>query len=182
MPNAEMHAAAARLLSYAAAEMMRYHRIASNVALALASPKSSHRRASPFLPRPSLVRMSSSGGAADTGAGTTCVERTVTCSDGISLSARCWEAPPSAVASSEPNNRTKKKILCLHGWLDNSASGRLFPAKIAVSRPPKSGTCWRGGGGRSCGAAPTPRTAPEASSIYYSIALNRQRSRRTASL
>lgn len=112
--------------------MMRYHRIASNVALALASPKSIHRRTSPFLPRPSLVRMSSSGGAADTGAGTTCVERTVTCSDGISLSARCWEAPPSTVASSEPNNRTKKKILCLHGWLDNASSFHLLAPRLAA--------------------------------------------------
>ena len=102
-----------------AAEMMRYHRIASNVALALASPKSIHRRASPF-----LHRMSSSS--------TTCVERTVTCSDGISLSAQCWEVPPSTVAGSDSNSRPKRKILCLHGWLDNSSSFNLLAPRLAA--------------------------------------------------
>jgi pimeloyl-ACP methyl ester carboxylesterase len=52
-------------------------------------------------------------------------ERTFTCSDGVKLVVKCW--------SNNNNNNNNggiktKKILCLHGWLDNAASfNRLAP-------------------------------------------------------
>ena len=50
-------------------------------------------------------------------------ERTYSCSDGVRLAARHW----SNFDLSNSNSDTRK-ILCLHGWLDNAASfNRLAP-------------------------------------------------------
>ncbi|KAL7464261.1 hypothetical protein ACHAXS_004600 [Conticribra weissflogii] len=57
------------------------------------------------------------------------VEQSITCSDGVSLAMKCWRNfddgdshPPTS-----PSTPTRK-ILCLHGWLDNAASfDRLAP-------------------------------------------------------
>ena len=61
-----------------------------------------------------------------------CVERTVTCSDGITLSAQCWGSAPSATGDANGSNRPKRRILCLHGWLDNSASFHLLAPRLAA--------------------------------------------------
>lgn len=52
-------------------------------------------------------------------------ERTFTCSDGVKLVVKSW----SKTGDSELSyNTPTKKILCLHGWLDNAASfNRLAP-------------------------------------------------------
>jgi pimeloyl-ACP methyl ester carboxylesterase len=57
-------------------------------------------------------------------------ERSFTCSDGIKLAVKCW--------SNGGSNKTEptKKILCLHGWLDNAASfNRLAPLLLDSLSP-----------------------------------------------
>jgi len=52
-------------------------------------------------------------------------ERTYACTDGVKLSTRRFES------ESDDNHRRTRKILCLHGWLDNSASfNRLAPCLL----------------------------------------------------
>mmetsp|Transcript_38868 Transcript_38868/g.57357 ORF Transcript_38868/g.57357 Transcript_38868/m.57357 type:complete len:416 (+) Transcript_38868:109-1356(+) len=53
-------------------------------------------------------------------------ERTFTCSDGVKLVVKSWS---NKNGGSDMSNMTPtKKILCLHGWLDNAASfNRLAP-------------------------------------------------------
>jgi len=53
------------------------------------------------------------------------VERKFLCSDGITLAATCYR-PDSAQQSI-----TSRKILCLHGWLDNAASFHLMAPELA---------------------------------------------------
>jgi len=55
-------------------------------------------------------------------------ERTFTCSDGVKLVVKSW-SNNNGGSSTDVNNITPtKKILCLHGWLDNAASfNRLAP-------------------------------------------------------
>mmetsp|Transcript_25293 Transcript_25293/g.30596 ORF Transcript_25293/g.30596 Transcript_25293/m.30596 type:complete len:331 (-) Transcript_25293:100-1092(-) len=50
-------------------------------------------------------------------AATNIIERSIICSDGVKLSAQHW-------ISESPTN--DHKIICLHGWLDNSASFHLL--------------------------------------------------------
>ena len=58
-------------------------------------------------------------------------ERTFTCSDGVKLVAKCWK---NEVVDNH-HHRPTKKILCLHGWLDNSASfNRLAPLLLVDSK------------------------------------------------
>jgi len=57
-----------------------------------------------------------------------CVERKVTCSDGVTLSSQCW---PAASPSSSGSTSKTRKILCLHGWLDNSASFHLLAPALS---------------------------------------------------
>jgi pimeloyl-ACP methyl ester carboxylesterase len=53
-------------------------------------------------------------------------ERTFTCSDGVKLVVKSWSNVNTGGDAS--HNTITKKILCLHGWLDNAASfNRLAP-------------------------------------------------------
>jgi len=56
-------------------------------------------------------------------------ERIYTCSDGVKLAARHWvNFDVDDTLSSSQQQCTTRKILCLHGWLDNAASfNRLVP-------------------------------------------------------
>ncbi|KAL7480638.1 hypothetical protein ACHAW6_006311 [Cyclotella cf. meneghiniana] len=57
----------------------------------------------------------------------TVTERSFVCSDGVRLASRFWTNFDDADA----NNLQTRKIICLHGWLDNAASfNRLAPALI----------------------------------------------------
>ena len=60
----------------------------------------------------------------------------MTCSDGITLSSQCWRAPSSLSSDSSSVTTTgtstkTRKILCLHGWLDNSASFHLLAPALS---------------------------------------------------
>jgi pimeloyl-ACP methyl ester carboxylesterase len=56
-------------------------------------------------------------------------ERSFTCSDGVKLAVKCWS---NGGSMTEPT----KKILCLHGWLDNAASfNRLAPLLLDSLSP-----------------------------------------------
>ena len=56
-------------------------------------------------------------------------ERTYACTDGVKLSTRHWSN--DFESESNGNHRRTRKILCLHGWLDNSASfNRLAPCLL----------------------------------------------------
>jgi pimeloyl-ACP methyl ester carboxylesterase len=58
-------------------------------------------------------------------------ERTFTCSDGVKLVAKCWRNNVDNLH----HHRPTKKILCLHGWLDNAASfNRLAPLLLLDSK------------------------------------------------
>ena len=62
---------------------------------------------------------------------TTATERTFTCSDGVKLVAKCWRNNVDNLHHHQPT----KKILCLHGWLDNAASfNRLAPLLLLDSK------------------------------------------------
>ena len=55
-------------------------------------------------------------------------ERIYTCSDGVKLAARHWVNFDVDDTLSSSQQCTTRKILCLHGWLDNAASfNRLVP-------------------------------------------------------
>ena len=56
------------------------------------------------------------------------VERTYACTDGVKLATRQWS---NNFESESDNHRRTRKILCLHGWLDNAASfNRLAPCLL----------------------------------------------------
>ena len=59
-------------------------------------------------------------------------ERTFTCSDGVKLVVKSWS---NAHAGDDASHNTiTKKVLCLHGWLDNAASfNRLAPLLLESS-------------------------------------------------
>ena len=60
-------------------------------------------------------------------------ERTFTCSDGVKLVAKCWRN--SVDNNLHHHHQNTKKILCLHGWLDNAASfNRLAPLLLLDSK------------------------------------------------
>ena len=65
----------------------------------------------------------------------TTTERTFTCSDGVKLVVKSWSNSRIYESKSNGNeNVTTKKILCLHGWLDNAASfNRLAPLLLDSS-------------------------------------------------
>ena len=55
-------------------------------------------------------------------------ERTFTCSDGVKLVVKSWSNNNGGSDNDGSNMTPTKKILCLHGWLDNAASfNRLAP-------------------------------------------------------
>jgi len=55
-------------------------------------------------------------------------ERTFTCSDGVKLVVKSWSNNNGGGDNDGSNMTPTKKILCLHGWLDNAASfNRLAP-------------------------------------------------------
>mmetsp|Transcript_25036 Transcript_25036/g.49985 ORF Transcript_25036/g.49985 Transcript_25036/m.49985 type:complete len:414 (-) Transcript_25036:1474-2715(-) len=55
-------------------------------------------------------------------------ERTFTCSDGVKLVVKSWSNNYGGGDNDGSNMTPTKKILCLHGWLDNAASfNRLAP-------------------------------------------------------
>ena len=59
-------------------------------------------------------------------------ERTFTCSDGVKLVVKSWSNANTGDDAS--NNTITKKVLCLHGWLDNAASfNRLAPLLLDSS-------------------------------------------------
>lgn len=51
------------------------------------------------------------------------MEKVIYCSDGMQLSAQSW-------AQEKDDSTQKHKILCLHGWLDNSASFHLVAPEL----------------------------------------------------
>lgn len=61
-------------------------------------------------------------------------ERTFTCSDGVKLVAKCWRSNSS---KDEITNTPTKKILCLHGWLDDAASFNRLASLLLNSSPSK---------------------------------------------
>ncbi|KAL9181849.1 hypothetical protein ACHAXT_012192 [Thalassiosira profunda] len=64
---------------------------------------------------------------------TSVTERSYTCSDGVKLAARHW----TNIAADDARPTTTRRILCLHGWLDNAASfNRLAPLLLDSSSPP----------------------------------------------
>lgn len=65
-----------------------------------------------------------------TGSRSIAVERTLYCSDGVHLALKQW---PATAASGDSN-----RILCLHGWLDNSASFHLLGPALAARLPPET--------------------------------------------
>ena len=66
-------------------------------------------------------------------------ERSYLCSDGVCLAARVWSNVDSSESSNdEPPLGITRRILCLHGWLDNSASfDRLAPLLLDATTPTK---------------------------------------------
>mmetsp|Transcript_13158 Transcript_13158/g.28557 ORF Transcript_13158/g.28557 Transcript_13158/m.28557 type:complete len:432 (-) Transcript_13158:1427-2722(-) len=95
-------------------------RLASNAVLALASQRSAKMSLS--------TTRGSSNNSSSSSIGMKCVERKVTCSDGVTLSSQCW---PAASPSSSGSTSKTRKILCLHGWLDNSASFHLLAPALS---------------------------------------------------
>mmetsp|Transcript_61515 Transcript_61515/g.181809 ORF Transcript_61515/g.181809 Transcript_61515/m.181809 type:complete len:369 (-) Transcript_61515:1559-2665(-) len=72
------------------------------------------------------IMISSLTTAALTGPSTMkCVERTIQCSDGIKLAAKYW---PNGKAGGVDE---ASRILCLHGWLDNSMSFHLMAPALS---------------------------------------------------
>lgn len=55
------------------------------------------------------------------------MEKVIYCSDGMQLSAQSWTQEK---ADSSTQQQQQQKILCLHGWLDNSASFHLVAPKL----------------------------------------------------
>jgi pimeloyl-ACP methyl ester carboxylesterase len=57
----------------------------------------------------------------------TAIEITLACADGMTLAAQSWK--PSS------EHTTKRRILCLHGWMDNSASFHYLAPRIMEHFP-----------------------------------------------
>eukprot|EP00579_Thalassiosira_antarctica_P030666 CAMPEP_0202027436 /NCGR_PEP_ID=MMETSP0905-20130828/61465_1 /ASSEMBLY_ACC=CAM_ASM_000554 /TAXON_ID=420261 /ORGANISM="Thalassiosira antarctica, Strain CCMP982" /LENGTH=399 /DNA_ID=CAMNT_0048590947 /DNA_START=52 /DNA_END=1251 /DNA_ORIENTATION=- len=63
-------------------------------------------------------------------------ETTYSCSDGVKLAARHWTNFDTK-SNHDPSSRHTRKMLCLHGWLDNAASfNRLAPLLLGSSSIP----------------------------------------------
>jgi pimeloyl-ACP methyl ester carboxylesterase len=58
-------------------------------------------------------------------------ELTLTCADGLKLAAQEWKLAKDTTTTTTTNNSGDRKILLLHGWMDNCASfQRLAPALL----------------------------------------------------
>ena len=69
-----------------------------------------------------------SGGSARIGIGVT--ERSILCSDGIQLSLQHWKSSTNVNSDISTISKSKPKIVCLHGWLDNSSSFHLLAPSL----------------------------------------------------
>jgi pimeloyl-ACP methyl ester carboxylesterase len=63
-------------------------------------------------------------------------ELTLQCSDGIRIAAQSWkQTSDDGTLSAEGNSNSPRRILCLHGWMDNAASFHIL-APALVNRFP----------------------------------------------
>ncbi|KAL7532156.1 hypothetical protein ACHAWF_004029 [Thalassiosira exigua] len=69
----------------------------------------------------------------------TVAERTYSCSDGVTLATRHW-SNFDAGPSDDARPRRARKVLCLHGWLDNAASFNRLAPLLLDSLPSSDGT------------------------------------------
>jgi pimeloyl-ACP methyl ester carboxylesterase len=71
----------------------------------------------------------------------TVIEKTFACSDGVKLATRHW-INFDYNSPSTPTQDDTRKILCLHGWLDNAASfNRLAPLLLDSTGTPTEIVC-----------------------------------------
>lgn len=57
-------------------------------------------------------------------------ELVLKCTDGMQLAAKKWSSSTTN-NNNNNNNQPKRKILCLHGWLDNAASYHIMAPRLA---------------------------------------------------
>jgi pimeloyl-ACP methyl ester carboxylesterase len=62
----------------------------------------------------------------------TLTELTLTCADGIQMAAQQWRSGETIEDSSNGSTNSRRRILCLHGWMDNCRSFHyLAPTLLA---------------------------------------------------
>ena len=70
------------------------------------------------------------------------IEKTYSCSDGVMLATRHWINFDYDNTSTTTQEDDTRKILCLHGWLDNAASfNRLAPLLLDSTETPTEIVC-----------------------------------------